>query len=81
MSDWGIQQAHLSEAISIVTNQLTRPSVLYKPRVFPDGDRWLCLYGPNIQEGVCAYGKTPDEAVENFDFYAWLGKPIPEHRS
>lgn len=80
MSDCGIQQAHLSEAIHIVRNQWTRPSVMYKPRVFPDGNQWICLYGENLQEGVAAHGKTPDEAVDNFDFYAWLGKPIPQPR-
>ena len=53
------------------------PSVLYKPRVFLDGNMWCCLYGENIQEGVCAFGSTPHKAVENFDHYTWYGKPSP----
>lgn len=53
------------------------PSVLYKPRVFPDGNVWCCLYGENLQDGVCAFGDTPQKAVENFDYFAWYGKPVP----
>ena len=43
------------------------PSVLYRPKVFPDGNAWCALYGDNIQEGVCGFGKTPAEAVHDFN--------------
>ena len=43
------------------------PSVLYRAKVFPDGNDWCALYGDNIQEGVCGFGKTPAEAVHDFD--------------
>lgn len=41
--------------------------VIYKPRVFKDGDKWCALLGLNIQEGVCGFGNTPEEACLAFD--------------
>jgi len=38
-----------------------KPSVLFKPRVFLDGDSWCCLYG------VAGFGDTPELACEAFD--------------
>lgn len=78
--DWSYQKAALQERIHDVANNLILPSVLYRPKVFQDGNMWLCLYGDNLQEGVCAHGRTPAEAVSNFDYYAWYGKPIPEQK-
>lgn len=31
-----------------------------------DGDQWCVLYGINLQEGVCGFGKTKEEAIGNF---------------
>jgi hypothetical protein len=28
-----------------------------------DGDEWCALIGENIQEGICAFGKTPIDAL------------------
>lgn len=50
-----------------VAGEWTRPSVVFRPRIFPDGDQWCALYGPNIQGGVCAFGRSPNEAARNFD--------------
>lgn len=43
---------------------------LLKPRVFIDGNQWCVLYGENIQEGVCGFGKSPLDAVYAFN-KAW----------
>ncbi|MFA7345988.1 MAG: hypothetical protein WC003_16950, partial [Terrimicrobiaceae bacterium] len=43
------------------------PSTHLKPRLFPDGGRWCALYGENLQDGLCGYGKTPEEAMADFD--------------
>lgn len=32
-----------------------------------DGDEWCFLWGDSLQDGVCAFGKTPLEAIQNFD--------------
>lgn len=31
-----------------------------------DGNHWSFIYGDNIQEGICGFGKTIDEAAWNF---------------
>jgi len=43
------------------------PSTHLKPRLFPDGNMWCALYGENLQEGVCGFGKTPEGAMADFD--------------
>ena len=35
-----------------------------------DGDQWCALYGENLQEGVAGFGRTPAEAMADFD-QAW----------
>jgi len=52
-------------------NKLNRPFMLLKPNVTKDGDQWCALLGPNIQEGVCGFGYTPEEAGRAVD-RAWL---------
>ena len=47
-----------------------RPSVVFKPKLSKDGDQWCALFGDNLQEGVCGFGKTPAEAMYQFDI-AW----------
>lgn len=44
-----------------------RPSVLWKPRLFRDGDQWCALLCENIQEGVVGFGSSPDAAMQAFD--------------
>lgn len=46
---------------------LCRPSVMLKVNLIKDGNMWSALYGDNIQEGVCGWGNTPDEAYADFD--------------
>ena len=46
---------------------LSFPSVLYRPKLYPDGDQWCALYGDDLQMGVCGFGATPAAAVADFD--------------
>ena len=48
-----------------------RPCVLFRPVLSRDGNQWLALFGPNIQEGVAGFGDTPAKAMRAFDD-AWL---------
>lgn len=50
-----------------------RPCVLYRPRVFIDGNKWIALYGENIQDGVAGSGDSPVEAMYDFDKH-WHAK-------
>lgn len=40
----------------------------FKPKVYKDGDKWCCLYGDNLQDGIAGFGQTPANAAHNF----WL---------
>lgn len=44
-----------------------RPSVVFKPRLSQDGDSWLAVFGDNIATGVVGTGKSPAEAMYDFD--------------
>jgi hypothetical protein len=54
-----------------VERERIRPFMLLRPRLFPDGNQWCALYGENLQEGVCAFGDTPEKAARQFDI-EWL---------
>ena len=57
---------------------MQRPSVLFRPRIFIDEGHWCALYGENIQDGVAAFGTSPNEAMNNFD-EAWRDRlPMPK---
>ena len=60
-----------------VTNEYRRPSTLYKPRLFRDGNMWGCLHGDNPMEGVEGYGESPELAYLDFD-KNWAAK-IKDH--
>ena len=56
-----------------VSQEMRRPSVLYRPRLSIDGDQWCALYGANLQEGVDGFGESPSLAMCAFD-RAWEEK-------
>lgn len=49
------------------------PSAIYRPKLFPDGNHWIALYGEDLQSGVVGTGKSPAEAIFDFD-RAWHEK-------
>jgi len=57
----------------IILDYLIAPSVIYKPKIYIDGNEWCTLYGENLQDGVCGFGKSPELAMNNFD-KAWIIK-------
>lgn len=44
-----------------------RPSVLFRPALSIDGNKWCALYGDNLQDGVAGFGDSPDAAMRDFD--------------
>ena len=44
-----------------------RPSYWLRPALERIGRKWRALYGENPQDGVAAFGDTPDEAFADFD--------------
>ena len=53
--------------------RINSPFARLRPKLYPDGDKWCVLYGEDLQSGVCAFGKTPEEAARNFDIN-WLNQ-------
>ena len=49
------------------------PSVVWKPRLFIDGNQWCALFGDNLQDGVAGFGDSPAAAMWDFD-KAWGAK-------
>lgn len=45
----------------------SQPHVIYKPKLYKDGNQWCALFGENLQEGVCGFGDSPAEAMWDFD--------------
>lgn len=66
-------QQELCYSAAVVKEQMTRPSVLFRPDVYPDGDKWCALLGTDLQTGVCGFGDSPNEACIAFD-KAWVEK-------
>lgn len=52
------------------------PSVLYRPRLMADGDKWCALYGDDLATGVAGFGDTPAGAMYAFD-QAWTTERTP----
>jgi len=74
MTDFSYLEQTLREQSYAIGEAWQRPSVLYRATVRDVGGRgWICEYGD-----VQARGDSPHEAVNNFDYYAWYGKPVPE---
>lgn len=38
-----------------------------KPRLLIDGNKWCCMYGVNLQDGVAGFGDTPHAAILDFN--------------
>ncbi len=50
-----------------VACDLGAPSLIYKPRLFIDGNAWCSLFGENLQDGVAGFGDSPANAMRDFD--------------
>jgi len=67
-----VYQSRLFDRALGVISDHEKPSRQFKPKVFQDGNMWCALYGSNLQDGVCGFGKTPFDAVNDFD-NVWMG--------
>ena len=56
-----------AESIRAAAGEYERPSVLFRPRIYVDGDKWCALYGDDLQCGVAGFGDSPAEAMLDFD--------------
>ena len=56
-----------ANSIHCAAAEYERPSVLFRPKLFIDGDQWCALYGADLQEGVAGFGDSPTKAMWDFD--------------
>ena len=40
---------------------------MLNPKLFLDGDHWCCLYGEDLQIGLAGFGKSPIEAIRQWN--------------
>lgn len=59
--------------------ELQRPCVIFKPTLLRDGDHWCALFGGNLHDGVAGFGKSPADAMYEFD-KAWR-ESLPAQRT
>ena len=71
-SSWVAQR--MVESVNILEAEQLRPCILFKARVFQDGDMFCALLGDNIQEGIVSFGETPDKAMREFDKVWYVSK-------
>ena len=55
------------EQVYVVADEMRRPSVLFRPEVSLDGDKYCVLYGRDLMEGCAGFGDTLDQAMRDFD--------------
>jgi len=75
---FGMADHHLrciAQEYECAAHEQQRPSVLFRPKLYPDGNQWCALYGDNLQAGVAGFGDTPAKAMSDFDTN-WL-KALP----
>lgn len=52
---------------SCMLEEHERPCVVFRPRLFLDGDSYCALLGDDIMVGCAGFGRTVDEAMRDFD--------------
>ena len=59
--------AMAAETVRGAVSEYERPSVIFKPSLFVDGNKWCALYGIDLQAGVAGFGDSPADAMWDFD--------------
>lgn len=70
-ADIGHYADQAAMAIKVAAQEYERPSVLFRPKIYIDGNMWCALYGDNLQDGVAGFGASPAHAMEDFDSKWW----------
>ena len=65
--DFSYTQSRIEEMFRVVAGEHERPSVLMRPVLSMDGNKWCALYGANLMEGVAGFGDSPAKAMWDFD--------------
>lgn len=65
--DFSHQATMVMQSCQNAASEYERPSVVFRPKLCIDGDQWCALYGNDLQHGVAGFGKSPAEAMWDFD--------------
>lgn len=68
--DISFYASQVQQVLHQAAYELMRPSVVFKPTIYQDGDMWLSILG-DLPTGVVGTGKTPEAAMHDFD-KAWV---------
>lgn len=71
--DWSAAEHEMQQAAYWLGAEMARPSYIWRPRLFLDGNQWCALLGENIMIGVAGFGDSPEAACCAFDT-AWRTK-------
>ena len=55
------------QLISTLQSDYCRPSAVFRPRLFLDGNMYCALYGDDLMNGCAGFGETADAAMWDFD--------------
>lgn len=67
VSDTSFYDSRIYEERMRTEYELQRPSVLFRPVLTRDGDKFCVLYGQNLMDGCAGFGDTVDAAMRDFD--------------
>ena len=63
--------ACVAQTFASAADDLQSPGVLYRPKLYIDGNQWCALYGDNMQDGVVGFGDSPALAMADFN-RSWI---------
>lgn len=70
--------SQISAMFQSIEYENIRPSVVYHPKIYIDGNQWCALYGENLQDGVAGFGESPSKAMQDFD-KSWQENLCDQH--
>jgi hypothetical protein len=65
--DFSHQATMAMQSFQNAASEYERPSAVFRPILSVDGDHWCALYGKDLQSGVAGFGKSPADAMWDFD--------------
>jgi hypothetical protein len=73
MTDISIDAYIARLAICEASALIAAPHCRMRPKIFPEGNLWCVLYGDDLQMGIAGFGRTVEEACQDFDTN-WSGQ-------
>lgn len=70
-------EAQFAQQMFDTSIELTRPSVIWKPKLSLDGNQYCALYGDDLQSGIAGFGDTAHKAMLDFD-KNWFEQQAPQ---